>query len=125
MEYFLEIKDNDNVTGPNTGQSEIFNFNIFDSRKEQENLVRLQEELSEKMIALLGNGLVEGEVLKTNITDQFYGKKLLASHVDDRSQARFWRSRKINYFKEQYCISNADIHSNITHVLGHCAKTRP
>ena len=82
VEYFLEIKDNDNVTGPNTGQSEIFTFNIFDTRKEQENLVRLQEELSEKMIALLANGLVEGDVLKTTTTDQLYGKKLLASHID-------------------------------------------
>ena len=81
VQYFLEIKDNDNVTGPNIGQSEIFNFNIFDSRKEQENLVHLQEELSEKLIALLANGLVEGEILKTT-TDQLYGKKLLASHVD-------------------------------------------
>ena len=82
VEYFLEIKDNDNVTGPNTGQSEIFTFNIFDTRKEQENLVHLQEELSEKMVALLANGLVEGEVLKTTTKDQLYGKKLLASHID-------------------------------------------
>ncbi len=82
VQYFLEVKDNDNVTEPNTGQSEIYRFIIFDSRKEQENLVRLQEELSEKMIALLANGLVEGEVLKTTITDPLYGKKLLASHAD-------------------------------------------
>ena len=82
VQYFLEIKDNDNVTGPNTGQSEIYSFIIFDSRKEQENLVRLQEELSEKMIALLANGLVEGEVLKATTTNTLYGKKLLASHAD-------------------------------------------
>jgi hypothetical protein len=82
VQYFLEIKDNDNVTGPNTGQSEIYSFIIFDSRKEQENLVRLQEELSEKMIALLANGLVEGELLKTTTTNALYGKKLLASHAD-------------------------------------------
>jgi hypothetical protein len=81
VEYFIEIKDNDNVTGPNIGQSEIFNFNIFDSIKEQENLVRLQEELSEKMIALLANGLVQGEFIKTS-NDELYGKKLLATHVD-------------------------------------------
>ena len=81
VQYFLEIKDNDNVTGPNTGQSEIYSFIIFDSRKEQENLVRLQEELSEKMIALLANGLIEGEVLKVT-TNVLYGKKLLASHAD-------------------------------------------
>ncbi|MBC8287414.1 MAG: hypothetical protein H8E42_08055 [Nitrospinae bacterium] len=82
VQYFLEIKDNDNVTGPNTGQSEIYSFIVFDSRKEQENLVRLQEELSEKMIALLANGLVEGEILKTSTTDPLYGKKILASHAD-------------------------------------------
>ena len=82
VQYFLEIKDNDNVTGPNTGQSEIYSFIIFDSKKEQENLVRLQEELSEKMIALLANGLVEGEVLKTTTTNALSGKKLLASHAD-------------------------------------------
>jgi hypothetical protein len=82
IQYFLEIKDNDNVTGPNSGQSEIYRFTVFDSRKERENLVRLQEELSEKMIALLANGLVEGDVLKTTTTDAMYGKKLLASHAD-------------------------------------------
>ena len=80
VQYFVEVKDNDNVTGPNSGQSEIYRFTIFDSRKERENLVRLQEELSEKMIALLANGLVEGEVLKTS--DTMYGKKILASHAD-------------------------------------------
>lgn len=82
VQYFLEVKDNDNVIGPNTGQSEIYSFIIFDSRKEQENLVLLQEELSEKMIALLANGLVEGEILKTTTTDPLHGKKLLASHTD-------------------------------------------
>ncbi len=82
VQYFLEIKDNDNITGPNAGQSEIYRFTIFDSRKERENLVHLQEELSEKMIVLLANGLVEGDVLKTTTTDAMYGKKLLASHAD-------------------------------------------
>lgn len=82
VQYFIEIEDNDNVTGPNTGQSEIYSFIIFDSRKEQENLVRLQEELSEKMIALLANGLVEGEVLKATTINALDGKKLLASHAD-------------------------------------------
>ncbi len=80
VHYFLEIMDNNNVTGPNMSQSEIYRFTIFDSRKERENLVRLQDELSEKMIALLAKGLVEGNVLKT--TDTLYGKKLLASHTD-------------------------------------------
>ncbi|MBT3366213.1 MAG: hypothetical protein HN472_01205 [Nitrospina sp.] len=82
VQYFLEVKDNDNVRGPNTGQSEIYRFTVFDSRKERENLLRLQEELSEKMIALLANGLVEGEILKTTTPTTMHGKKLLSSHAD-------------------------------------------
>jgi hypothetical protein len=82
IQYYLEIKDNDNVTGPNKNQSEIIRFTIYDSHKEQENLVRLQDELIEKMIALLATGLVEDNILKTTKRDALYGKKLLASNAD-------------------------------------------
>jgi hypothetical protein len=82
IQYYLEIKDNDNVSGPNKNQSEMISFTIFDSRKEQENLVRLQDELTEKMIALLATGLVEDNILKTTTKDALYGKKLLASNAD-------------------------------------------
>ncbi len=82
VQYYLEIKDNDNISGPNKGQSEMINFTIFDSREEQENLVRLQDELTEKMIALLATGLVEDNILKTTTKDVLYGKKLLASNAD-------------------------------------------
>lgn len=82
IQYYLEIKDNDNVTGPNKNQSEIIRFTIYDSRKEQENLVRLQDELTEKMIALLATGIVEDNILKTTKQDALYGKKLLASNAD-------------------------------------------
>lgn len=108
VQYFLEITDNNNVSGPNTGQSEIYRFIIFDSRKEQENLVRLQEELSEKMIALLANGLVEGEILKTTITDPLYGKKLLTSHADalidiiGRTQRIKDQAKDFDYFPRPY-----------------------
>ena len=78
----MEIRDNDNVTGPNKNQSEIIRFTIYDSRKEQENLVRLQDELIEKMITLLATGLVENNILKTTKRDALYGKKLLASNAD-------------------------------------------
>ena len=50
VEYFMEILDIDNVQGPNKGQSETFAFTIFDSGQERENLILLQEELTEKII---------------------------------------------------------------------------
>ncbi|MEC9423478.1 MAG: hypothetical protein VYC01_03945, partial [Nitrospinota bacterium] len=82
IQYYLEITDNNNITGPNKGQSETIQFTIFDSREEQENLVRLQDELTEKMIALLANGLVEDNILKTSVKDALYGKKILATNAD-------------------------------------------
>ena len=82
IQYYLEITDNNNITGPNKGQSETIRFTIFDSREEQENLVRLQDELTEKMIALLANGLVEDNILKTTVKDALYGKKILTTNAD-------------------------------------------
>ena len=122
VQYYLEIKDNDNVTGPNTGQSEIYRFTIFDSRKEQENLVRLQEELSEKMIALLANGLVEGEVLKTSTTDALYGKKLLASHADalidiiGLAQRIKDQAKDFDYFPQPYLTLLDSIINKLTRI---------
>ena len=82
VQYYLEINDNNNITGPNKGQSEMMRFTIFDSREAFENLVQLQDELTEKMIALLATGLVEDNILKTTTKDTLYGKKLLASNAD-------------------------------------------
>ena len=119
VQYFLEIKDNDNVTGPNSGQSEIYRFTIFDSRKERENLVRLQEELSEKMIVLLANGLVEGDILKTT-TDAIYGKKLLASHADalidiiGLAQRIKEQAKDFDYFPRPYLTLLNSIISGLT-----------
>jgi len=63
VHYYLEIEDNDNVFGPNTGQSEVFSFDVFDEQKQRKDLLALQEQLIDKMVALLAVSLV------TNITD--------------------------------------------------------
>jgi len=63
VHYYLEIEDNDNVFGPNTGQSEVFSFDVFDEQKKRQDLLALQEQLIDKMVALLAESLV------TDITD--------------------------------------------------------
>ncbi len=80
VEYFMEILDNDNVQGPNKGQSETFAFAIFDSREEQENLIALQDQLTEKMIAELATSLVTGAESKaTPISVMKWKNHLIAS----------------------------------------------
>jgi tetratricopeptide (TPR) repeat protein len=63
VHYYLEIEDNDNVFGPNTGQSEVFSFDVFDEQKQRQDLLALQEQLIDKMVSLLAVSLV------TDITD--------------------------------------------------------
>ena len=58
VHYYLEIEDNDNVFGPNTGQSEVFSFDVFDEQKQRHDLLALQEQLIDKMVALLAVSLV-------------------------------------------------------------------
>jgi len=83
VQYYLEVKDNDNVFGPNTGQSEIYNFTIFDSEKEMENLIALQEKMTEQMIALLSTGLVEGASLENEPGNLTSWKQLFITSIDE------------------------------------------
>jgi tetratricopeptide (TPR) repeat protein len=82
VEYFMEILDNDNVRGPNKGQSETFSFIIFNSREEMENLIVLQDELTEKMIAELATSLVTGVELKATPVSAMKWKNHLISSAD-------------------------------------------
>ncbi len=82
VQYYLEIKDNDNVFGPNTGQSETYTFTLFDSEKEKENLLVLQEELTEKMIALLGGNLVTTAALTGSPSDPMSWKRQFSENAD-------------------------------------------
>ena len=58
VNYYFEIQDNDNVSGPNTGQSEVFSFDVFDQQKKRLDLLALQEQLIDQMVALLADSLV-------------------------------------------------------------------
>ncbi|MBI4389368.1 MAG: hypothetical protein HY580_04240, partial [Nitrospinae bacterium] len=61
VKYYLEVQDNDNIFGPNTGHSEVYSFSIYDLQGEREDLIQLQDELIEKTIDLLAHGLVGGD----------------------------------------------------------------
>jgi len=61
VHYFLEIFDNDSIFGPNTGQSEVFSFEIFDEQKKRLDLLALQDQLIDRMVGLLAHGLVSNE----------------------------------------------------------------
>ncbi len=101
VEYFLEIKDNDNILGPNTGQSETFTFTIFDTQQEREDLIALQDDMIEKMITLLSKSLLGTRLYETdetpNIirvrrflsesTDQLIEIIGLAQHIQDRAKS--------------------------------------
>jgi len=83
VQYFLEAFDNDNVSGPNIGQSDTYTFKIFDTRKEVDDLISLQDELIENIVALLADNLVENESFKTqSIPDRIKTKKFFAYNID-------------------------------------------
>ncbi|SVD37084.1 uncharacterized protein METZ01_LOCUS389938, partial [marine metagenome] len=108
VQYYLEIKDNDNILGPNTGQSEAYNFTIFDSEKEIENLIAMQEKMTEQMIALLATGLVKGASLKNQPGNLIGWKKLFTTSVDELieivslAQRIHDRGKSIDQFPHSY-----------------------
>jgi len=122
VQYFLEIIDNDNVLGPNKGQSETFSFTIFDSRQEQENLILLQEELTEKLIAQLGTSLVEGAALAQAPADMMKWKNLLISTSDNLidiiglAQRIQEQAEKLESFPRPYLNLLKNIISGLTHI---------
>ena len=83
VQYYLEVFDNDNVSGPNAGQSETYTFKIFDTRKEADDLIALQDELVENLVSLLADNLVENESFKAqNIPDNNRIKRFLSFNID-------------------------------------------
>ena len=108
VSYYLEVKDNDNVYGPNKGQSETYNFSMFDSKKEMDNLIVLQEELTDKMISLLATGLVKETSLKNNPNDLIAWKQLFSNSVDELisivtlAQKIADRGKEVEQFPQHY-----------------------
>ncbi|KMP11163.1 hypothetical protein UZ36_05355 [Candidatus Nitromaritima sp. SCGC AAA799-C22] len=122
VQYYLEIKDNDNVLGPNTGQSETYTFTLFDSLKEMENLIAMQEEMTEKMIALLATGLVKGASLEKPPANPMLWKQLFISSADslieivNLAQRIHDRGKTIDRFPQPYLNLLKNIISGLTRI---------
>ena len=122
VQYYLEIKDNDNVFGPNTGQSEAYTFTIFDSTKEMGNLIAMQEELTEKMIALLATGLVRGASLKNQPGNLMGWKQLFTTSADELieivtlAQRIHDRGKTIDQFPQSYLNLLKNITTGLSHI---------
>lgn len=66
VRYYIEILDNDTVSGPKKSASRSYRLSIFSPRREHSRLVNIQWELLSRMVAVLGDVLVgdsdEGQV---------------------------------------------------------------
>lgn len=83
VQYYLEVADNDNISGPNIGRSETFGFEIFDEQKARDDLLALQDELLERMIDLTAESLVvKTSDLQGGPPAMMRLKKVLSSSAD-------------------------------------------
>jgi len=57
VDYHVEATDNDDVRGPNIGSSRVFHLRVFSPRERHEANLARQQELAEKLIAVLGGRL--------------------------------------------------------------------
>ncbi|CCQ91858.1 membrane hypothetical protein [Nitrospina gracilis 3/211] len=109
VQYYLEVEDNDNVYGPNTGQSEVYSFEIFDERQKRWDLLALQDELVDKMVTLLAKTLVSNtEPLADKPEDLTRYKKTLAWTTDrlieiiNLAQTIQTQAREVESFPKPY-----------------------
>ncbi len=119
VRYFLEVSDNDNILGPNTGQSEIFTFEIFDEFKKREDLLVLQEELLEKMIALLADTLLfSPQTMIPTVKGMSKVKKQMGNHTDQLievirlTQTIHEQAKSIGSFPQTYLTLLKNMASN-------------
>jgi len=91
-----------------------------------ENLVEMQEELTEKMIALLATGLVKGASLKNQPNNLIGWKQLLTTNIDELikivslTQRIFDRGKTIDQFPQHYL----DLLKNIRRGLSQIRKNQ-
>jgi hypothetical protein len=111
VHYYLEIKDNDNVFGPNTGQSEVFSFEVFDEQKQRQDLLALQEQLINKMVTLLAVSLITDITELKNSREGMAKLKLVLASSSNQlieiiglAQAIETQAKDIESFPQPYLI---------------------
>ncbi|NVB83874.1 MAG: hypothetical protein HOV81_36200 [Kofleriaceae bacterium] len=58
VRYWIEVKDNDNVGGPNVGKSREFHLRVVSPRERHEETLDRQQQVAEKLLKNLGGRLV-------------------------------------------------------------------
>ncbi|MBV6518324.1 MAG: hypothetical protein DCC43_03510 [Candidatus Brocadia sp.] len=80
--YYIEVKDNDAISGPKVSRSTTFYLEIYSSRKKHIELVQLQEALLQELIHMLADDLTK------RIDDERYAVKEYLTMTQDGIQDR-------------------------------------
>lgn len=106
ISYFVEAKDNDNVSGPKAGHSETRHLVIQNARKRHEELLARQQELLKRMLHLLAVDLTSPLDPKGGLTKS--GVMLIESAVRDATMGTLDLFREIlASFKEDSLANQA------------------
>ncbi len=123
VHYYLEIEDNDNVFGPNTSQSEVFSFDVFDEQKKRQDLLALQEQLIDKMVSLLAVSLVTDITGLKNSREGMPKLKLVLAFSTDQlveiiglAQSIESQAKGIESFPQPYLILLDNIISGLNEI---------
>lgn len=79
VRYYIEILDNDTISGPKKAVSKSYRLSIFSPRREHTRLVNLQWELMDRMVAVLGDVLVRD----SGTDEKLNAEKLIAEGMED------------------------------------------
>lgn len=83
IRYYLEILDNDTISGPKKAASKSYRLSIFSPRREHSRLVNLQWELMDRMVAVLGDVLVNEPQNGKSGDEKLNAEKLIAEGMED------------------------------------------
>ncbi len=81
--YYLEVLDNDAVSGPKVARSKTQYLEVYSTQQRHEDLLALQDELLNEMIRLLAEHLVNRPDVATSIDDLLLQQEVLRQRTVD------------------------------------------